>query len=58
MEFLIAFLIAFGFASPSDKDALLKDSAKVESIYKSSNLSNSQFEAYKKKIIEMEDDGM
>lgn len=58
MEFLIAFLIAFGFASSSDKDTLLKDSAKVESIYKSSNLSNSQFEAYKKKIIEMEDDGM
>lgn len=58
MELLIAFLIAFGFANPSDKDALLSDSSKVESLFKSSTMTSSDVEAYRKKIIEMENDGM
>lgn len=58
MELLIAFLIAFGFASSSDYSALLKDPARVDKIYQSSGATQSQFNAYRKKIIEIEQDGM
>ncbi|MCF8256247.1 MAG: hypothetical protein K9J06_01755 [Flavobacteriales bacterium] len=58
MELLIAFLIAFGIVSSSDKETLLKDADKTQSIYQSSGLSDSDFEAYKKKIVDLEQDGM
>lgn len=58
MELLIAFLIAFGIVNSNDADALIKDSDKVESIYRSSGLTDNDLEAYKKKIIEIEQDGM
>jgi len=58
MELLIAFLIAFGIINSNDADALMKDADKVESIYRSSGLSDKDLEAYKKKIIEIEQDGM
>jgi hypothetical protein len=58
MELLIAFLIAFGFANSSDKDELLKNSTKVESLFQSSGKTSGDLEAYRKKIIEMENDGM
>jgi hypothetical protein len=58
MELLVAFLIAFGIVNSSDKDLLLKDASKTESIYKSSGLSSESFEAYKKKIVDLEQDGM
>lgn len=58
MELLIAFLIAFGIVSSSDADFLLKDADKTESIYRSSGLTGNDFEAYKKKIVELEQDNM
>ncbi len=58
MELLIAFLIAFGVVSSEDKEILLKDSDKVESIYRSSGYNDTDLQAYKKKIVELEQDGM
>jgi len=58
MELLVAFLIAFGVVNSSDKELLLKDASKTESIYQSSGLSSASFEEYKKKIIDLEQDGM
>jgi hypothetical protein len=58
MELLIAFLITFGIVSSKDESSLLKDANKVESIYKSSGLSDKDFDAYKKKIVELEQDNM
>jgi len=58
MELLIAFLIAFGFASPADYDSLSKDKSKVDKIYQASGATQSQLDSYRKKIIEIEQDGM
>lgn len=54
MELLVAFLIAFGYASPADKDALLNDRASAEALYGASSLSR----ADQQRIIEIEQDGM
>lgn len=58
MELLVAFLIAFGVVNSSDKELLLKDASKTESVYQSSGLSSESFEAHKKKIVDLEQDGM
>lgn len=58
MELLISFLIAFGVVTSSEKESLLDNPSTVESIYSKSGLSESDYEAYKKKIIEIEQDGI